>query len=260
MPRIGAALGWHSAFAIALIPVALVFVAFALLAKDSPASRSASTQRGYAMALRQADTGWFCLLYSFTFGGFVGLASFLTMFFNEQYQLSKVTAGDLTTLAVLAGSALRPVGGWLADRIGGYRLLAMILAGAGLTASALATLPSVGLAVALLVATMAMLGMGNGAVFQMVPLRFNGAVGIVTGLVGAAGGVGGFFLPSLFGIAKDRTGSFGTGFAVFGIALFAGVLILLELGQVWNERWNRDVIERSGLFSYRSRARAEEAV
>jgi NNP family nitrate/nitrite transporter-like MFS transporter len=210
-------------------------------------------------ALRQSDTGWFCLIYSFTFGGFVGLASFLTMFFYDQYQLSKVTAGDLTTLAVLAGSALRPVGGWIADRIGGYRLLLMVFAGAGATLCMLAALPSVAIAVVLLVTTMALLGMGNGAVFQLVPQRFAGTVGIITGLVGAAGGVGGFFLPSLFGIAKDRTGSFAAGFAIFGVAFFAGVLLLLELGQAWNVRWSRDISERSGLFSYRSRARAEEA-
>jgi NNP family nitrate/nitrite transporter-like MFS transporter len=259
MPRIGAALGWQNAFAIAILPVALVFIAFGVLAKDSPGARKAISKAEYMSALRQSDTGWFCLIYSFTFGGFVGLASFLTMFFYDQYQLSKVTAGDLTTIAVLAGSALRPVGGWIADRIGGYRLLILVFAGAGATLCMLATLPSVAIAVVLLVATMALLGMGNGAVFQLVPQRFAGTVGIITGLVGAAGGVGGFFLPSLFGIAKDRTGSFAAGYAIFGVAFFAGVLLLLELGQAWNERWSRDISERSGLFSYRSRARAEEA-
>ena len=259
MPRIGAALGWQSAFAIAIIPISLVFVAFALMAKDCPGARKAISRAEYGSALRQADTGWFCLIYSFTFGGFVGLASFLTMFFYDQYQLSKVTAGDLTTLAVLAGSALRPVGGWIADRIGGYRLLVMVFAGAGVMLCSLSMLPSLTLAVTLLVGTMALLGMGNGAVFQLVPQRFAGTVGIITGLVGAAGGIGGFFLPSLLGFAKDRTGSFGIGFAIFGLALFAGVALLLELGQFWNERWSRDLSERSGLFSYRSRARVEEA-
>jgi MFS transporter, NNP family, nitrate/nitrite transporter len=79
--------------------------------------------RDYAVLLREPDAGWFCFFYSFTFGGFVGLASFLTTFFHDQYALSKVQAGDFTTVVVLAGSFLRPIGGWLSDKIGGYRLL-----------------------------------------------------------------------------------------------------------------------------------------
>ena len=70
---------------------------------------------------RESDTWWLAGLYSLTFGGFVGLASFLTTFFHEQYHLSRVSAGDFTTLVVVAGSLLRPVGGWLSDRVGGYR-------------------------------------------------------------------------------------------------------------------------------------------
>ena len=76
-----------------------------------------------AAVLAKQDTWWFCLFYSVTFGGFVGLASFLSLFFHDQYELDKVTAGDFATLCVIAGSFLRPVGGYLADRFGGIRLL-----------------------------------------------------------------------------------------------------------------------------------------
>src|SRR5262249_3136683 len=152
------------------------------------------TWADYAAVLRIADSGWFCFIYSLTFGGFVGLASFLTIFFRDQYHLTKVQSGDLTTIVVLFGSFLRPVGGTLADRVGGYRMLLAILAGVAVCLLGVGTLPGVYGAVALLVLTMAMLGMGNGAVFQLVPQRFPDRVGLLTGLVGAAGGLGGFLL------------------------------------------------------------------
>src|SRR4029079_13537407 len=150
-------------------------------------------------------------LYSLTFGGFVGFASFLTTFFHEQYHLTRVAAGDLATVVVVSGSLLRPVGGWIADRVGGYRLLVMLLAGGAVCIGAVATLPSVYVAVALLFLGMGLLGMGNGAVFQLVPQRFPDRMGIVTGVVGAAGGLGVFFLPSILGAVRDVTGSYASG-------------------------------------------------
>ena len=164
---------------------------------------------------RQPDTAWFSVLYSFTFGGFVGLTSFLTLFFHDRYHLQKVRAADFTTLVVIAGSFLRPVGGWLADRIGGYRLLLALLTGVGGLLFAISSLPEFSVVVPLRFLSMGMLGMGNGAVFQLVPQRFSKHIGVITGVVGAAGGLGGFLLPSVLGAIKDRTGSYGIGFLVF---------------------------------------------
>src|SRR5262249_30731155 len=151
--------------------------------------------KDFASVLREADTAWFCFFYCFTFGGFVGFASFLTVFFHDQYGLEKVRAGDFTTLVVLAGSALRPVGGWLSDRIGGYRLLLILLSCLSILVFAVGNLLPLPAEVMLLFVTMGMLGMGNGAVFQLVPQRFPERIGVLTGLVGAAGGFGGFVLP-----------------------------------------------------------------
>jgi NNP family nitrate/nitrite transporter-like MFS transporter len=95
----------------AMIPVALVFAVFVCIAKDSPKPRPRTSLGDYGRMLRESDTVWLSLLYSLTFGGFVGLSSFLTTFFHEQYALSRVTAGDLTTIVVVAGSFLRPVDG-----------------------------------------------------------------------------------------------------------------------------------------------------
>jgi NNP family nitrate/nitrite transporter-like MFS transporter len=201
--------------------------------------------------LREPDTLWFSFLYSLTFGGFVGFTSFLTTFFHEQYQVSKVTAGDFTTMVVVSGSLMRPIGGWLSDRIGGYRLLLLLLVGTGACVGAVATLPPLTLVVPLLFVAVGLLGMGNGAVFQLVPQRFAARMGLVTGIVGAAGGLGGFLLPSGLGATKDATGTYAVGLMMLSAAFVAGSIVLLELGTRWTIRWDSRAVRQSGIFSYR---------
>ena len=236
-PRLAQHFGWHSTFALATIPIFTVLLLYGLMAKDSPKRPKAVAFRDYTSLLKEPDTGWFCFLYSLTFGGFVGFASFLTLFFHDQYHLSKVRAGDFTTLVVIAGSLLRPVGGWMADRIGGYRLLLILLTGVACCLAGVSMLPALGVVAALLFAAMGMLGMGNGAVFQLVPQRFSKSVGIMTGLVGAAGGLGGFVLPSVLGVVKDRTGQYGSGILLFATVFAVGAFVLLQLGSSWREKW-----------------------
>ena len=247
-PRLAQALGWRSVFGIAIIPVIIVWALFFLMAKDAPGERTVKRWTDYSAILREKDTGWFCFLYSLTFGGFAGLASYLSIFFHDQYNVSKVLAGDLTTVVVLFGSFLRPVGGLLADRWGGYRMLLFLLTGVSLSLAAVAALPALPLAVVMLVLAMAMLGMGNGSVFQLVPQRFAGRVGIMTGIIGAAGGVGGFLLPSLLGTIKDRTGTFAAGFTLFSGCVLGGACALFCLGRIWRQRWNEQVAIRAGLL------------
>jgi MFS transporter, NNP family, nitrate/nitrite transporter len=233
--------------------VLLVLVLFFVLAKDSPQQSKPLAWKDYRKVLKEPDTLWMCLLYSMTFGGFVGLTSFLALFFHEQYHLSPVQAGDFTALVVFAGSYLRPVGGWLADTFGGYRLLLAIFASIAICLASIGLLPALPVAVALLFVVMGLLGMGNGAVFQLVPLRFPASVGIITGFVGAAGGVGGFFLPYFLGVSKDRLGGYSAGLFVFaGIFMLAGPL-LLELGRHWHAKWSAEIVEQTGVFVYRSK-------
>jgi NNP family nitrate/nitrite transporter-like MFS transporter len=237
-PMLAHSLGWHAVFGLALVPLSLTFVAFALFAKDSPSQPPPRPLRDYAAVLRHADAWWFCLLYAVTFGGFVGLASFLTIFFKDQYfpgdaSTGEVYAGSFTTLCVLAGSFLRPVGGHLADRFGGVRMLLLLYLGVAICLLALSVLPPLAAALALLFLVMGLLGMGNGSVFQLVPQRFPREIGVVTGIVGAAGGLGGFFLPNLLGGLKRLTGSFGPG--LLAVALMAGLCLiaLLRLRPIW---------------------------
>ncbi|HUQ92709.1 MAG TPA: MFS transporter [Bryobacteraceae bacterium] len=208
-PRLAEMFGWRNIFGLAMIPVIAVWLIFFFLAKDAPGERRVKRWSEYAALLKIGDTGWFCFIYGLTFGGFVGLASYLSIFFHDQYQMTKVRSGDFTTFVVLFGSFLRPVGGVMADRLGGYRMLLVLLAGAGLCLGAVGSLPTKWIALSFLAAGMGMLGMGNGCVFQLVPQRFPDRVGLITGIVGAAGGFGGFLLPSLLGSVKDSTGSFG---------------------------------------------------
>ena len=238
-PMLAARLGdWHLVFALALLPLTAIFVLYAVLAKDSPDQPPPKPLMAYASVFRHADTWWFCLLYSVTFGGFVGLASFLNSFFKDQYfprdlKTGEVYAAVFTTLCVFAGSFLRPVGGYLADRFGGIRMLIVLYAGVGVAMLGMALLPVLPVALGLLFVGMGLLGMGNGSVFQLVPSRFPREIGVVTGIVGAAGGMGGFFLPNLLGGLKGLTGTFGAGFAVFAVAGLACVVLVMRLRSRW---------------------------
>ena len=250
-PRLAERFGWAATFGLMIVPLAAVLLLFAILARDSPRHRTRQRWGDYASVLREPDTLWFSCLYGMTFGGFVGFASFLTTFFNDQYQVSKVSAGDFTTVVIVAGSLLRPVGGWLADRIGGYRLLLGLLLGVSCTVAAASTLPRLPVVIAILFVAMGFLGMGNGAVFQLVPQRFPDRMGLVTGIVGAAGGLGGFLLPSMLGAVKDAAGTYTPGLLVLAFAFFLGVLVVLHLGSVWSTEWQPRAVRRSGIFCYR---------
>lgn len=256
-PRLAQHFGWHAVFGLALIPVALVLAVFFFMAKNSPAMSAPRPWSKYAQLLAQGDTWRLCFLYSLTFGGFLGLASFLTVFFHDQYHLTKVQAGDYTTLVVLSGSFLRPVGGWLSDKMGGYRLLLGLFAGVAIALLVLSSLPPLAVVIPTLFLSMGMLGMGNGAVFQIAPQRFLSEIELITGIVGAAGGLGGFFLPSALGALKDISGSYGTGLLCFAFLVSAAVLLLLEFGVKWQNTWTSAALSQTRVFSYRGSRKSE---
>lgn len=236
-PRLAEQIGWHNVLGVALIPLAIVFIIFVLIAKDAPSQPAPKPLKEYFNVFKQKDALYFCLLYSVTFGGFVGLSSFLSIFFVDQYDLSRVRAGDFVTLCVAAGSFFRPVGGYIADKIGGVRLLTFLFIGVALTMLGVSQLPSIAFVTLLLFVGMMCLGMGNGAVFQLVPQRFQEEIGMVTGIVGAAGGVGGFFIPNILGTLREITGTYATGFLVYaGIGVLA-LLVLIVAQMSWKKAW-----------------------
>jgi NNP family nitrate/nitrite transporter-like MFS transporter len=237
-PLLATYYGWQNVLGMAVIPLALVFVIYMVMAKNSPNCPPAKSLGDYFATLKDKDAWWFMFFYSVTFGGFVGLAASLTIYFNTQYGLSPVIAGYFTAACVFAGSMVRPLGGMVADRVGGIRsLTVMYLLAAAFLAIVSVGLPNAWMALAMFIGAMLALGMGNGAVFQLVPQRFHKEIGVMTGLVGMAGGVGGFYLASSLGYAKQLTGNYQYGFLIFsGLALLALVGLTIVKTR-WRTTW-----------------------
>ncbi len=237
-PGLAAAYGWQNVFGLALIPLSITLVLYMVLAKDSPECPPPKKLADYLKVLRERDAWWFMLFYSVTFGGFVGLASSLTIYFNDVYGLTPQKAGYFTAACVFAGSLMRPIGGAFADRVGGIKSLSFMYIGAAIALAIVAYgIASQYAALLVFACAMLCLGMGNGAVFQLVPQRFRKEIGVMTGLVGMAGGIGGFYLASSLGFSKQLTGSYSTGFMIFaGLALvaFAG---LAGVKTRWRTTW-----------------------
>jgi NNP family nitrate/nitrite transporter-like MFS transporter len=253
-PKIAAMVGWHGVLALTTLPLTLVLIVFATLAKDSPTRVATQALSSYLTVLRERELWWFCLFYSVTFGGYVGLSSFMPILLRDQYRMPAVTAGYLTALAALAGSGLRPLGGYVADRIGGVRLLSVLFLGIATMYAAASRIPALTSMVAVLVTAMVCLGLGNGAVFQLVPQCFRRQIGIATGVVGAVGGLGGFLLPTMLGQFKQHTGSFAAGFIVLG-AMAACALLLLHWLMATNVNWKLSW-RRAGVVGEKVRMRA----
>ncbi len=237
-PQLAQLLGsWRLVFLATMLPLAVAWLVVALLAKDAPGKVTLKTLGEYIGVARQADTLWLSLMYSVTFGGFVGLATFLPIFFHDQYGLDKVSAGSFAALCVFAGSFIRPIGGYLADRFGGIRILIGLFMLIAALALGIGMLLPLALETVLLFLLMTSLGSGNGSVFQIVPQRFPKEIGVVTGIVGAVGGLGGFLLPNLLGGLKDATGSYGSGFMVYTLASLACMLLIVALRSEWQRTW-----------------------
>ncbi len=237
-PGLAAAFGWGNVFGLALIPLLLTLIIFASVAKNAPNRPAPKSVADYLKALGDRDSWWFMFFYSVTFGGFLGLASTLPGYFHDQYGFDPVKAGYYTAACVFAGSLMRPLGGALADRIGGIRSLLVVYTLASLSICAVGfNLSSATAALALFVVAMLSLGAGNGAVFQLVPQRFRKEIGVMTGLIGMAGGIGGFLLAAGLGAVKQSTGDYQLGlwmFASLGILAWFG---LYGVKLRWRTTW-----------------------
>lgn len=211
-----------------------------LLAHDAP---NPPKPARYSQVIGAGWRLWrLALLYFVTFGGFVAMFTFLQKLLTKWFDLSNVDAGARAAGFAALAVAARPVGGWLADRYGGPLVLTAAFAGVAVDAVALAVVaahPTM-LTVSIACLTMAVfLGLGNGAVFKLVPLEFPQAPGAATGIVGAVGGIGGFFPPVVMGLVKEWTGSFAIGF--LGLMVFAVICFAIVLGLLNSQRGGRVV-------------------
>jgi NNP family nitrate/nitrite transporter-like MFS transporter len=198
--------------AVMIVAVAAVFW---IGSKDLPAPAKRKTFKQSMEVLKERPTWYLSVFYFLTFGGFVSFGAYLPTFLRELFHLSPTDAGMRTAGFVVIATLIRPIGGYLADRLGSRRVLAVVFAGIVLASLAMAgTLDRfAGFSACCLIAA-ALLGIGNGAVFKMVPEVSSGNTGAVTGIVGAAGGVGGFFPPIVLGIIKNMTGAYTLGFVL----------------------------------------------
>src|SRR5690606_11823874 len=228
-PALAAAFGFRNVFGLACLPLLVVLVVFALCAKDAPVPVAHKRLRDYAAVLvGNRDSWWFMFFYAITFGGFAGFASALPGYFHDEFGLAPKIAGWATAACVLAGSVMRPIGGVIADRIGGTRTLQMVyVAVTALDAAAALDVGGAGATGAPFMLTVRCLGAAKRAVFQMVPQRFGAELGQMIGLICMAVGVRGFLLSAGLGVVKSQSGSYAPGLWLFAMIALPGSLGLV---------------------------------
>lgn len=237
-PGLAAAYGWTNVLGLAAIPLLVAFVTYLAVARESPERPPPKSWAEYLAVFRTGDAWWFMFFYAVTFGGFSGLASSLPIYFHDQYGLDPKLAGYFAAACVFAGSLVRPVGGTLADRIGGIRALSVMYATAAIAIAVVSVgLPQAWMALTVFIIGMLAFGMGNGSVFQLVPQRFRREIGVMTGLVGMTGGVGGFYLASSLGYSKQATGSYQVGLLVFAVLAAVALVGLTSIKSRWRTTW-----------------------
>jgi NNP family nitrate/nitrite transporter-like MFS transporter len=236
-PRLAAAHGWQNVFGLALIPILLVFAIYTIFSKDAPVEVKPKKLSDYFDLLKQQDAHWFAFYYTVSFGGFVGLASSFVLYFTSQYGLTPVHAGDFAALATLCGAILRPVGGAIADKVGGIRALTVFYTTAGLALVGAAFVAPIYANLALLLVASGSFGMANGSVFQLLPQRFAREIGVMTGLVGCGGGIGGFLLATILGYSKGWTGNYSGGLLIFAVLCAIAICGLCLVKTRWRSTW-----------------------
>jgi len=254
-PKIAEVWGWEAVFLVGAIMAIIVFVAYLFLAKDAPAevyTVRPKKLKDYGKLLKDKDTWWFNLFYAISFGGFVGFAGYMKVYLMNTYQVDmsaigmdwfnepnvKVIAGYFGALTIFAGAVLRPVGGAIADKLGGIKSLYFFFGTVALLAivNATMTLPF-WLAIIVLFLIMANLGMANGAVFQLVPQRFGKDIGIMTGIIGAAGGLGGTALIQTLGWSKGAFDGYSAGFMIFATVVLIALAGISLVKTRWRTTW-----------------------
>lgn len=242
-PALAQAYSWQAVYGMAAVFMLLPLAAMVVFAQEPQDIDKHATFKEHIACLFEKD-GWaFSIIYAITFGGFIGLATFLPSYYYDQFGVSKVQAGQLSMLAAFMGAAVRVLGGWISDHWGGVNTLSAVLAVVAVT------LVLCGLASGSLVVTTLMfmlcfaaLGAGNGALFQLVPLRWPLATAVAGSMIGEVGALGGGLIPNAMGLSKQHTGTYLWGFVGFAVC---AVLVLLMLRSM-QIRWTRTWAEKGG--------------
>lgn len=241
-PPLATKFGWQTVYGLAALTMFVPMLVMWFAAKEPPDSEH-QTFKEHIACLFEKD-GWaFSLIYVITFGGFIGLSSFLPSYFYDQFKVTKIEAGQLTMLAALMGSVIRAIGGWVSDRVGGVNTLTGVL---GAIIVSIVITGAVGHSLAattlLFMFCFAALGAGNGALFQLVPLRWPTTTAVAGSMIGEVGALGGALIPNAMGLSKQYTGTYFYGFLAFAVVA-AIMLVMLRVMQI---RWTRTWAEKGG--------------
>lgn len=223
-PLLAGALGYHWGFWTFALALGVWILIFSVIARDAESLSKPATLQQSLAPLKEKDSWILSLFYFLTFGGFVAMSVYLPIFLTQGFGLTPQDAGLRTAGFVLLATIVRPLGGILADKKGGIRVLLWVFPITFVMGTFLAcplmstfTVGALGMAAAI--------GIGNGAVFKLVPDYFPTSVGTVTGLVGAAGGLGGFFPPLIVGALYQATGHYSIGFILLSLTSLVCFLV-----------------------------------
>ncbi len=254
-PKIAEIWGWPAVFLVGGILSTIILLTYIIMAKDAPPEVYTPRKKklsDYIKLLKDRDTWWFSLFYAVSFGGFVGFANYMKVYLMDVYKPEmaeiglkilgesnvKVVAGYFGALCIFAGAMLRPVGGAIADRLGGVKSLYIFFGVVAAMAFVNAFLVhNFYFAIIVLFTIMAFLGMANGAVFQLVPQRFGKDMGIMTGIIGCAGGLGGTALIKTLGWSKATFNGYTEGFVIFGIIVIIAIVGISLVKTRWRTTW-----------------------
>lgn len=236
-------LGWQAVYGVAAVAILIPMAVMVVFAKEPPDVNAHSSLREHIACLFEKD-GWvFSLIYGVTFGGFIGLTTFLPSYYYDQFGVSKVQAGQLTMLAAFMGAAVRVVGGWISDRWGGVNTLTVVLLVVAVSLVLVgASSGSLAVTTLVLIVCFAALGAGNGALFQLVPLRWPASTAVAGSMIGEIGALGGGLVPNAMGLSKQYLGSYLWGFVFFALLS----LVMLGVMRVMQIRWTRTWAEKGG--------------
>jgi|SRR5690625_361743 len=227
VPVIVATYSIQWAFRILAIAIIIMAVIFFLGTKDRK-QKGNKTLKDSMMALKYKDTWLLSLFYFLTFGAFVAFGNYLPILLQDLFSLTAIDAGQRAAGFVVLATLIRPVGGLIGDKYDPKQLLSIVFAIVAVSAALLAfSKDHIILFTIFCLMIAAIAGIGNGVVFKLVPLVSPSNTGAVTGIVGAAGGIGGFFPPIVLGIVKDFTGSYFFGFIM--LAIFSIICLWVNL-------------------------------
>jgi NNP family nitrate/nitrite transporter-like MFS transporter len=227
--QVGPISGWHFVFPVYAVPILIMGFVYWTLAPDAPRRARPKPFKEHVGIYGSSGLAWILsFLYWMTFGGFVCFSLFSPTYLNDQWGIPRAKASLIfTTIFVVITALIRPVGGYLSDKvINARKLLTIVYAFCLILLGVISAQISFPITIGCIYGLGFCCGIGNAAVFKLIPTYFT-QVGAVGGLAGAMGGVGGFCMPIIMGRLKDLTGSYTPGFLVWCAICLASLIITL---------------------------------